>query len=424
LGNDLRLGKLNEPLLGTVATYPIFTVEDPADLVGRELYLFGIGDSAFSLPAQRLGRNAISEVTAGVTDQPAEQNSTYDFTFDVSVADVSGPDGVGDGKLDFYDFNLIAAGTLIDPMLMAPSYFDGDIFSGVFNGTSSLGIVDDGDVQEFLDEVVRTGGDTGGFGWAEALMQGGDSGNPSFTLVEGKPSLIGTHWRKTQDTYVGFDPAEIINLVDFHSGGTERPCFVSFTRNYVLGGSTFELPTEHLQQQRLGQRLFGDVNGDFILTVDDIRAMEQEIKAHANSPTRACNWGFDLNDDQQIDADDLKTMMELGFKTSVADFVDSSLPSGDDRVPDGNVQVLAEGFAQVANLDTAVDSYFDGDLNVDGVVDVLSDAFILVSQLEAKGLLRINPDYNADGVLDADDIDLLTALLHPWRAPQNLVHVL
>ena len=48
---------------------------------------------------------------------------------------------------------------------------------------------------------------------------------------------------------------------------------------------------------------------------------------------------------------------------------------------DGNVDVLEDAFALVANLNGPASSYSDGDANFDGDVDVLNDAFVLINNL-------------------------------------------
>jgi hypothetical protein len=427
LGSDLFLGRLLTAVSDQIAVYPVYTSENAEDLVGLEIYIFGRtdfkpefgGDQTLQV---RLGRNVIESVRAlaNTNGSDLQENGGFTFSFDVSVSDFTGPNLKGDGFVDELDESLILQNVDLQedfpggPMF---SYVDGDID----RSPGSVGLIDfltDG-AEFFFDLGLLSvdDGATGGLGWDEALTQGGDSGGPSFTLVEFKlggtmPAIIGAHSRVGTDAYAGHDPAEMIAQFELErpmiaGRATEVLCFTSFSRKFVLGADGYDLPPG-LQENK---RVFGDVNGDYRLTTDDILTLEQEIVNHRDHGPYPYNWGFDLDADGNIDADDMATLMEQGFKTSRADI--ARVTGGVVAEPDGIVDVLADAFVQVGNLGMVNPSFLDGDLNLDGQVNVLGDAFILVGELGTFGMLRLQPDFNDDGVLNAEDIDLLTPALHP-----------
>ena len=186
---------------------------------------------------------------------------------------------------------------------------------------------------------------------------------------------------------------------------TEVLCFVSFSRKFVLGANGYDLPPG-LQENK---RVFGDVNGDYRLTNDDILTLEQEIVNHRDHGPYPYNWGFDLDSNGVIDGEDMRALMEQGFKTSRADIVNEDRELG----PNGFTSVLEEGFLIVGNLGMEDATLADGDLNLDGVVDVLGDSLLLVPELNKVTLIRLDLDFDStgdsEGVLDAADIDALVA---------------
>jgi hypothetical protein len=449
VNTDLWLGEFGQPLPAGFITYPIFITEDPNDLAGREIFIFGWSkawpqfrsdptDSSTideSLQ-QRVGKNRIESVNLTENDL-----NTFTFTMDASIADVTGPDGIGDGIIDQLDADVLNVNLDINDPVFPFGYLEGNLEWGVFDGAAppaTLNVVDTADVVDFTVEIIMTGGavdfgnsglqvlepgTTGGFGWDEAVTRGGDSGAPSFTCVEttndlGEPvkrmALIGTHFRVGLDNIAGVPLADISQWIHDRSA-TEQPCFVSHSKKVILGEQSYEIPV--FLADNLGpRRVFGDVTGDFKLNKDDILAMEQEVRSHqdaeAANASYPYNWGFDLNSDNQINIEDFVVLMEKGFKTSRADCATYTpgtpgMSSVVNDGPDGIVNVFGEGFRYASNSGLSDQRFFDDDLNLDGEITVLGDGFILVQQLGIRGLLRLNLDFNADGQLNADDIDLL-----------------
>jgi hypothetical protein len=410
LGGDLWLGQFYSAVPERLAVYPILASDHAEDLVGREIWLFGRSKVSSSRLDQRLGRNEIS------TARFNSSSESFDllFTFDVSIADFYGPEMKGDGKIDSYDLdelnsNLGGAGYLFGDILRFEDDFTDIGFPpGIWNN-DEFGLITTNDSFALGFAAGVLGVETGGFGWDEASTVLGDSGAPSFVLIDGKPAIVSIHSAPNTDSFAGCDPTELANQIDLMSGGDEYPCFISYTRKYVVGGASFELPSEELQRRRSQKRLFGDVNGDFLLTVDDILVMEEEIKRHREAGENGTVWyfnsGFDLNNDDQIDGQDMKVLMEDGFRTTVADIRNDA----GEFQPDGVVNVLREAFVLTANLGMENPRYQDCDLNLDGEVNVLGDGFILIGVLDQRHLLRISPDFNGDGKLDGLDIDALVA---------------
>ena len=411
-GNDLWMGRFEDPISPQQVSYPIYTTEDEQDLIGVELFIFGrsAAHPQFSgIPGVNLraGRNVISSLLLASdfdNDSVVDDNSNFRFDFGHSTADITGPDGVGDGVADGLDLLLLAMNDYLDNPSLIAGYFDGDLD----DAGSSFQRVDSEDFGLLLSEA----GSTGGLGWDEACTRGGDSSGPSFTFVDDQPALIGTHYRVGQDAYAGFDPAEITSAISQASGGMERPCFVSFSRKYVLGESAWRRGGA-LESHVGKQRVFGDVTGDYRLDSNDILAMEAEIRAHQDAmfagQSYPYNWGFDLNSDGDINLDDFQVLMTEGFKTNPADVVANNGAFG----PDGRTSVLGEGFLIFGNIGMVNATLADGDLNLDGKVDVLGDAFLLVEYLGQNQLLRLDLDFDksgaSNGVLDAADIDALIA---------------
>jgi len=433
LGSDLHLGRFSSTISAQVAAYPVYTTEDREDLVDLELYVFGRSDAHSDFGGDgslriRLGRNVVSSLTSanivrgsGQVIEVAE-NAHFRFTFDVSESDFAGPDGKGDGLVG--DLEESVQDESFIQQLSSPnatfSYVDGDLVPNFDEVTQQFlfGVVGLDDIRLLSDEIGFLRGanlsGTGGLGWDEAWTRGGDSGGSSFTLVDNKPAVISIHSGSiavtdpavSQDAIAGIDPSLVIQEFEAAST-TERPCFISFSRKFVIGADGFDLPLG-LEENK---RVFGDVNGDYRLTTDDILTLEQEIVNHRDHGPYPYNWGFDLDADGDIDVDDMTTLMEEGFKTSRSDI--SGVVVGAVSGPNGIVDVLGDALVQVGNLGMVDASFLDGDLNLDGEVNVLGDALILVAELGTNGMLRLEPDFNDDGVLNAADIDLLTPLLHP-----------
>lgn len=78
--------------------------------------------------------------------------------------------------------------------------------------------------------------DPGGVGADEAMLQGGDSGGPSFVLADGQPALVGVHW------FI-FGPGDFTGY-GAGSGDTFVPSFVDALNNAMAStGSTERVTT-------------------------------------------------------------------------------------------------------------------------------------------------------------------------------------
>jgi hypothetical protein len=417
LGEDHWVGQNDQPVTSDFVVYPIFATEESADLIGTELLIFGrsneydqfgVGSNLDNSLLQRLGKNVI----AGVN----ETEQYFSWTFDVSIADFAGPNGVGDGEVEHlpggfeYDLMDAASGSVGNA-----SYFTGDL-----NGSGSI--------ENFEFSMLGAeSGLTGGLGWIEAATVDGDSGGPSFTMVEvikpdgtpvSKPAVIGTHSAQRSDNIASQQSSDIVNFITQRSGGSEHPCFVSHSRKYILGEHSYRRGGT-LEEHVGNLRVFGDITGDYRLDNDDILAMEAEVRAHkeaeATGNSYPYNWGFDLNNDNEINLADFQTLMIKGFKTSPADAVTRTTGLQGETLagPDGVANALGEGALISSNVGMENPSFFDGDLNLDGEVTFGGDVWVLVQYFEQSGLFRLNLDFDntgdSAGVLDASDIDALTA---------------
>lgn len=77
--------------------------------------------------------------------------------------------------------------------------------------------------------------ETGGIGGDEARVQGGDSGAPSFTIVNGQPVVLGIHWFR-------FDPGDFPGL-GFGSGDTLVSSFASEMNSVMAAAGSSERVT-------------------------------------------------------------------------------------------------------------------------------------------------------------------------------------
>ena len=117
----------------------------------------------------------------------------------------------------------------------------------------------------------------------------------------------------------------------------------------------------------------GDFNMDGVVDVLDIDFYSGNLGQPASFDPQ-----LDLDGDNDIDLDDMNFHIENFVQTSnglIGTFV------GDIDL-DGQVDVLGDAFALIANLGSAGPySYGLGDLNADRAVDVLGDAFTLIANL-------------------------------------------
>lgn len=117
----------------------------------------------------------------------------------------------------------------------------------------------------------------------------------------------------------------------------------------------------------------GDFNGDGVVNVSDIDFYSGNLGQPASFDPQ-----LDLDGDGDIDVDDLNFLIENYVQTTNGQ---TGTAVGDMNL-DGQVNVLGDAFALIANLNSVGPySYGMGDLNADRTVDVLGDAFILISNL-------------------------------------------
>ena len=148
--------------------------------------------------------------------------------------------------------------------------------------------------------------------------------------------------------------------------GTDRFVFeASFTTG--RGGIfTVDLPDGIAGNQ-------GDFDSDADVDIADVDLLISNI---GNTSTTAI-VAFDLNGDGEINAADLRRLIETLVETDNG-FVGSFL--GDFNL-DGRVGILGDGFTLITNLGRAVSSYSLGDANGDRSVDILGDGFQLINNL-------------------------------------------
>ncbi len=139
LGNDLAIIRIGVPVPREIATYPIYTTDDPEDLVGIDLYLFGRSDAKSQFNGntfleQRLGRNRISSVRSSYSHPTADttdDNALYEFRNDAadwSRADFTGPESVGDDSVvRSKEVAIVRANQDVGASDFPASYLDGNI---------------------------------------------------------------------------------------------------------------------------------------------------------------------------------------------------------------------------------------------------------------------------------------------------------
>lgn len=388
LGNDLWLGKLEtltDPgdiaTMADVAVYPIFNLQDTSDYLGQEIHLFGqSGSASDSSLRQRLGRNVISSYT------PTSQ--TFGFTYSASVADIAGPNGISDAAVDSYDWDVFQANF----GMSSPAHLDGDV--------NDDGVIDLDDGQIFFDEGIRMTTVTGGLGWDEAMTQSGDSGGPSFRMIDGKPALVGVHWEPGTDRLVSDSLAAIASQIATASGGAESPVSLTGRRgNFFSSKDNLTLP-EGLQKLNVFR---ADLNGDFVEDAADIDFLNREIQAHITDPNRPINWATDLDNDHDVDANDRLAFLEQGLGTFFGDAdLNGIVALADD------VLVAASNVGNPSSQWPYPDELWrNGDFDGDGLVTLANDFFPATALVGAAGLRSVVIDINDDGLIDSDDVDLL-----------------
>lgn len=384
LGNDLWLGRLTSPVPNTIHPFPILNIQNPADYVGQEIYVYGQSADIYGNRAerQRLGRNVISSYS------PTSQ--AFGFTYSASVADIAGPDGVSDGVVDSYDWNVFQANFGIGN----PTHLDGDV--------NDDGDIDLDDGRIIFDEGIRMTTVSGWIGLDEAITQGGDSGGPSFRLIDGKPAIVGTHWGSGSDRLVSASLATIADLIDTASGETEQLVSLTGKRgNFFSSKDNLSLPAG-LQKLNIFR---ADLNGDFVENAADIDFLNGEIQSHIADPLRPVNWALDLDDDGDVDADDRTIFLEQAMGTYFGDLT-----------LDGKVTLNDDAFVAAANVglppsqwpNSSV-NWINGDYDGDGSVSVSLDISPSLAYVNMRGIRSVVSDYNNDGDINDLDIDLLAA---------------
>jgi hypothetical protein len=396
LGNDLWLGKLSTPVPDTIHTYPILNIQNPTDYVGQEIYVYGQSADIYANRAaqQRLGRNVISSYN------PTDQR--FGFTYSASVADIGGPNGISDGAVDSHDWDVFEANFGMG----SPTHLDGDV--------NNDGAIDLNDGKILFNEGIAMTTVTSGLGWDEAMTQGGDSGGPSFRVINGKPALTGLHTHSGFDRQVGISFNDIVDAVILNSGGSERPISMTGKRsNFFASKDGFSLPSG-LQKLNVFP---GDLDGDFIEDAVDINLLNREISAVSANPLRPVNLGIDFNNDGDLDASDRTVFLEDVLGTF---FGDANL--------DGVVTQAGDIDPSLANIGKSPaqwtfpnDNWRSGDFNGDGVVNLTLDILpaLTFASSAYKGLRRINPDFISDGVLDQLDIEVVAAAARAGIDPDS-----
>lgn len=117
----------------------------------------------------------------------------------------------------------------------------------------------------------------------------------------------------------------------------------------------------------------GDFDGDGTIDCDDLDGYVGNLEATVTAELTS----LDLDTDQVLTAADANVLITTLIQTSnggVGTFLG-------DLNCDGEVNVLGDAFALIANLGNSVTSYSEGDINFDGTVNVLGDAFALIANL-------------------------------------------
>ncbi|BBO33587.1 hypothetical protein [Lacipirellula parvula] len=409
IGDDLWLGKLSSPVPNTIKPFPILNIEDVGDYVGQEIYLMGQSASAGVADnslRQRIGRNTIDASDLTVATTGGTYDNMYKFTFNATRADLTGPDGVGDGLIDQWDWDAFESG--FDPGQPGKDYFDGDV--------TGDGYVDLADGNALFNAAsANANGKTKGFGWDEAHVSGGDSGAPSFRIINGKAALVGTHTASSGATNAlgggkGYDRltaasiAAIKSQVSSSSSGNESPASIMAARGTAIARREGLTLPEGLRGLNLYR---GDLTGDYVDDDDDIDLLNKEIAAYAADATRPVNWGFDIDGDGDVDASDRTAFLEQEMGTKFGD-----------RDLDGEVEYTDDVLPAYNNVTVTNVGWAGGDFNGNGVVSFVSDVNAATANIGYKGV-RALPDLDfagSDDSITADDIDSLTAA---WRSGLN-----
>lgn len=415
LGNDVWVGRF-EPLtlqadkdkMAQVATYPILNSQATDDYVGQELYMFGQSARNGSILSQiqRLGRNVIqqADVPHGLSWQ---HGSTYDYKG--TVADISGPDGVGDGKLNHWDWDKVVS--KLNQTNVA--YVDGDVtrsFSA--GGTGSPGVVNLDDLNVLYDQAIGyngPSGTSGGIGWDEASGVSGDSGAPRFRLIDGKPALVGTASSANSATILGLFFSDIASTIASSSGGSQNPASLTVMRGTPYASRAGVSLPNGLDDVPYIYR--GDLNGDFVENADDIDFLNREINAAAANATRPKNWALDFDG-----VSGLTRGLDLqpGSTATTGDLTQFLKAFGTlygDTDLSGEVEFTSDGYGTFTTGPTSA-GWAGMDFNGNGSLGFTSD-FNPGHANDGpayRQLRAIDLDFAGnDGVLNASDIDVLAA---------------
>ena len=117
----------------------------------------------------------------------------------------------------------------------------------------------------------------------------------------------------------------------------------------------------------------GDFNGDGLLNCEDLDSFVGNIGEDAVGPLAA----LDLQGNGVVDRGDAGLYISFIVQTSNGQ---TGTFAGDLNC-DGQVDVLGDAFALIANLGDSTTRYSDGDIDFDGAVTILGDAFLLIANL-------------------------------------------
>ena len=175
------------------------------------------------------------------------------------------------------------------------------------------------------------------------------------------------------------DGRAIVNLSDFFFNGDVADGVLNGTITEVSFQSPFGSGNAvdfSVQRISVITALVGDFDLDGDVDADDVDFFRGQIGL--TMADAGFNSALDLDGNGIINLDDHDLHITTFAQTSnglVGTFV------GDVNL-DGNVDVLGDAFALIANLGSSdVVGYAEGDLNADGTVDVLNDAFRLIANL-------------------------------------------
>lgn len=135
------------------------------------------------------------------------------------------PIAVSPNASDFLGQSLFVFGLSGPAVTQANQRLGRNVIDQVIPGFSNPNLVGAGDV------FVYDFDNPGGVGADEARVEGGDSGGPSFVLINGQPSLVGIHWFQV-----------LAGGMDFPNGGSGDTLVSSYinqinTSITTLGGS-------------------------------------------------------------------------------------------------------------------------------------------------------------------------------------------